>query len=206
VRRAAFRDETYWARPVPGFGDPHARVLVVGLAPAAHGANRTGRMFTGDGTGGAGDFLMAALQRAGFSNRSASTHTGDGLRLTNVYVTAAVRCAPPGNKPLPDEIRACNKHLEHEVRLLPHLRVVVALGHLAWNAWFQLMARTGGVVRPRPRFGHGTVARLDEPKLALVGCYHPSRQNTSTGRLTPAMYDTIFKNIVPQCLSVPFGV
>lgn len=205
-KRRAYRADTYWGLPVPGLGDPDATVLILGLAPAAHGANRTGRMFTGDGSGGAGDFLMAALHRAGFSNRSGSTRTDDGLRLTNVYVTAAVRCAPPDNKPLPDEIRACNRHLEHEVRLLPHLRVVVTLGQIAWNAWFQLMARTGAVVRPRPRFGHATVAWLDKPNMALVGCYHPSRQNTSTGRLTPEMYDTVFKNIVPQCLVGSLGV
>src|SRR5829696_7219016 len=134
-KRRAFRDDTYWARPVPGFGDPHARLVLIGLAPAAHGANRTGRVFTGDGIGASGDFLMAALHRAGFANISTSRHPDDGLRLTDAYIAAAVRCAPPDNKPLPSEVAACAGHLEAEVAALPRLQVVVALGKIAWDAW-----------------------------------------------------------------------
>lgn len=214
VRRAAYRDDEYWGRPVPGFGDPAARVLLLGLAPAAHGANRTGRVFTGDGAGGSGDFLMAALHRAGFANLPTSVHPDDGLRLRDVYIAATVRCAPPDNKPLPSEVQACADHLDAEVAALPRLSVVVTLGKIAWDAWFQHLARHGVARRPRPAFGHGAVVDLaaavgtegtvlsvlrSAPVAGrrsgvrtVIGCYHPSRQNTNTGKLTPPMYDAIF--------------
>ena len=156
-KRAAYRQQEYWGKPVPGFGDARARVLILGLAPAAHGANRTGRVFTGDGIGGSGDFLIAALNRAGFANISTSTHADDGLVLKDAYIVAAVRCAPPDNKPLPDEIAACADHLDAELAALPRLRVVVALGKIAWDAWFQHLARRGHTMRPRPAFAHGAV-------------------------------------------------
>jgi uracil-DNA glycosylase family 4 len=202
-KRAAYRDDAYWGKPVPGFGDPAARVLILGLAPAAHGANRTGRVFTGDGTGGSGDFLMAALNRAGFANRTTSTHVHDGLRLNDAYIIAAVRCAPPENKPTPAEIAACADHLDAEVAALPRLHVVVALGKIAWDTWFQHLARRGVSVRPRPAFGHGamfsstlgTPGTLGTLGILAVGCYHPSRQNTNTGKVTPAMYDDIFNQV-----------
>jgi uracil-DNA glycosylase len=200
-KRAAYRDEEYWGRPVPGFGDSRGRLLLLGLAPAAHGANRTGRVFTGDGVGGSGDFLIAALHRAGFANLTTSTRPDDGLQLTDAYIIAAVRCAPPDNKPLPEEIAACADHLDAELALLTRLQVVVALGKIAWDAWFQRLARHGHAVRPRPPFGHGAMFE-DKPKGVkgnggvggvLIGCYHPSRQNTNTGKLTPPMYDEIFR-------------
>ena len=193
-KRAAYRDELYWGRPVPGFGDPNARVLLLGLAPAAHGANRTGRVFTGDGVGGSGDFLMAALNRAGFANIGTSHHVNDGLTLRDVYIAATVRCAPPDNKPTPGEIAACADHLDAEVAALPRLRVVVTLGKIAWDAWFQHLARKGTVIRPRPAFGHGQIYRV-AGGLTVVGCFHPSRQNTNTGKLTPAMYDKVFAQL-----------
>jgi uracil-DNA glycosylase family 4 len=197
-KKRAYRDDTYWGRPVPGFGDPHARLLLVGLAPAAHGANRTGRVFTGDGIGGSGDFLMAALSRIGFANRPTSTHADDGLRLTDAFISMAVRCAPPANKPAPDEIARCLDHLEAEVAQLPRLRVVVALGQIGFDAWLQLLKRRGArVPSPRPRFGHGESVRIDAGTSGmpewLVGCYHPSRQNTNTGKLTAEMMDAAFK-------------
>lgn len=203
VRKAAFKNDVYWARPVPGFGDPDARVLIVGLAPAAHGANRTGRVFTGDGVGASGDFLMAALKRAGFANISTSQRTDDGLKLTDVYIAAAVRCAPPGNKPLPEEVERCLPHLVNEVAHLPNLRVVVALGKIAWDAWLTTWARQGVVFRPKPQFGHGVVVRAPESTTktsdsrlqTLVGVYHPSRQNTNTGVLTARMYDDVFRTV-----------
>jgi uracil-DNA glycosylase family 4 len=182
-KRAAFRDETYWGRPVGGFGDPAARVLLLGLAPAAHGANRTGRVFTGDRSG---DFLFGALHRTGYANRPVSRHRGDGLKLTDCFITAAVRCAPPANKPLPQERDNCAHWLRAELALLPNLRVVVCLGAFAWAAALRHFAAG---VRPRPRFGHATEARTDE--LTLIGCFHPSQQNTFTGRLTPAMLDAV---------------
>jgi len=191
-KRRAFRDDVYWGRPVPGFGDPRARLLIVGLAPAAHGANRTGRVFTGDGAGGSGDFLMAALHRAGFANLPTSRHPGDGLRLRDAFVTAAVRCAPPANKPLPGEIANCLAHLDEEAAALPRVRVVVALGRIAFDAWLRLEQARGADVRPRPAFGHG--ARHQRPDgRTLIGSYHPSRQNTHTGRLTAAMMDQVFR-------------
>lgn len=194
VKKAAFRDDVYWARPVPGFGDPHARVLILGLAPAAHGANRTGRVFTGDGVGASGDFLMAALKRAGFANISTSQRTDDGLTLRDVYIAAAVRCAPPANKPLPEEVDRCLPHLINEVAALTRLHVVVALGKIAWDAWLKLLlARGDELPRPRPAFAHGATWTHDG--ITLVGAYHPSRQNTNTGKLTPQMYHAVFRTV-----------
>lgn len=208
TRKAAFRQEVYWARPVPGFGDPQARVLILGLAPAAHGANRTGRVFTGDGVGASGDFLMAALKRAGFANISTSQRVDDGLQLSDAYIAAAVRCAPPANKPLPEEITRCLPHLANETAHLPRLQVVVALGKIAWDAYLKLLMMRGEELpRPRPVFGHGTIVHLSTPApqhpstaappppRTLVGVYHPSRQNTNTGVLTPKMYDTVFRAV-----------
>ena len=204
ARKAAFRNDTYWARPVPGFGDPRARVLILGLAPAAHGANRTGRVFTGDGVGASGDFLVSALKRAGFANIATSQRVDDGLRLTDVYIAAAVRCAPPANKPLPEEVDRCLPHLVDEVAALPHLQVVVALGKIAWDAWLKVLTlRDVPIPKPRPAFGHGAVMHL-APGTAtpgtlapgtVFGLYHPSRQNTNTGLLTPRMYDTVFRRV-----------
>lgn len=188
-KKRAHRDEVYWGRPVPGFGDPAARILIVGLAPAAHGANRTGRVFTGDSSG---HFLMGALHRAGLANRPSSTHASDGLRLTGVYISAAVRCAPPDNKPLPSEIDACLPFLAAEINLLEHMRVVVALGRIAFDATLRVLGSTGQSLRPRPAFGHGFVHSLGPALPVLVASYHPSRQNTNTGRLTQAMFDHVF--------------
>lgn len=193
MKKRAHRDDTYWARPVPGFGDPAARMLVLGLAPAAHGANRTGRVFTGDGTGGSGDFLMAALYAAGFASQPFSRDADDGLALTDAYISAAVRCAPPDNKPTPEEITRCLDHLVAEVGALPRLSVVVALGGIAFAAWLKVMERLGSPVRPRPAFGHGVVASMPDGHPLLVGCYHPSRQNTNTGRLTQPMMRDVFR-------------
>jgi uracil-DNA glycosylase family 4 len=194
VKKTAFRDDTYWARPVPGFGDPDARLLILGLAPAAHGANRTGRVFTGDGVGASGDFLMAALKRAGFANIATSQRTDDGLTLTDAYIAATVRCAPPDNKPRPEEIGRCLVHLQHETAHLPRVRVVVALGKIAWDAWLKLLAMNGDrLPRPRPAFGHGET--WTHRGITLVGAYHPSRQNTNTGLLTPKMYDEVFRKV-----------
>ncbi len=181
---ARFRDETYWARPVPGFGDPDARILVVGLAPAAHGGNRTGRVFTGDASG---DFLWAALHRAGLSDRPASRRADDGLTLTDVYVAAAVRCAPPDNKPTPAERDECAPFLIRELGLLVNVRAVLALGSYAWDAALRTFAADGYRPPRKPRFGHGAVAEVGPYRL--VGSYHPSQQNTFTGTLTPAMFD-----------------
>jgi uracil-DNA glycosylase family 4 len=189
-KRAAFRDEEYWARPVPGFGDPAARVLLVGLAPAAHGGNRTGRVFTGDRSG---DFLFAALHRTGFANRAESVRADDGLRMRDAYVAAAVRCAPPANKPTPAERDACLPYLVREMQLLTRMRVVVALGAFGYGAaWAALRdARLDGVELParRPRFGHG--AEVTCGAVTVIGAFHPSQQNTFTGRLTPAMFDAV---------------
>lgn len=191
-KRRAFRDDTYWARPVPGFGDPRARLLLLGLAPAAHGANRTGRVFTGDGAGGSGDFLMAALHRAGFASLPTSRHAADGLALTDAFIAAAVRCAPPDNRPTPEEIGNCLSHLEAEIDALPRVRVVVALGRIGFDAYVQLLKRRGMTLRPRPRFAHGSLNRLPEGPT-LIGCYHPSRQNTNTGKLTARMMDDVLR-------------
>jgi uracil-DNA glycosylase family 4 len=189
-KRASFADEEYWGRPVPGFGDPAARVLVLGLAPAAHGGNRTGRVFTGDRSG---DWLFAALHRAGFANQPTSVHRDDGLRLRGAWVTAAVRCAPPANKPTPQERDTCLPWTVAELDHLADLRVVVCLGAFAWDAALRLRAALGHPrPRPRPRFGHEAVFD-DGAWLALLGCFHPSQQNTFTGRLTEPMLDDVFR-------------
>lgn len=201
--RAAFRDETYWARPVPGFGDERAGVAVVGLAPAAHGANRTGRMFTGDPSG---DFLFAALHRTGFANQARATGRDDGMRLTGMRLVAPVRCAPPDNRPTPAERRRCAPYLARELELLaPTVRVAVALGAIGWNALLATLGEQGWAVpRPRPRFAHAaevTLARADDggpgpvarSTLTVLGCYHVSPHNTYTGRLTAAMLDEVLR-------------
>jgi uracil-DNA glycosylase family 4 len=187
-KKAAHRGEEYWGRPVPGFGDPQARLLLLGLAPAAHGANRTGRVFTGDGSG---DFLMGALHRAGFANLPTSRHAGDGLRLTDAFISAAVRCAPPQNKPSRQEIQRCSAHLAAEFAALPRVKVIVALGRIGFDAAVRLLARSGLTFTRKPRFGHGTV-NPTEGGPVLMASYHPSRQNTNTGKLTPAMLDEVF--------------
>jgi len=192
VKKRAHRDEIYWGKPVPGFGDPDARMLLVALAPAAHGANRTGRVFTGDGPGGSGDFLMAALHRAGFANIPTARHVGDGLTLTDAFIAAAVRCAPPDNKPTTEEIANCLTHLDAEIAALPRVRVVVALGKIGFDAYLRLLKTRGVVLRPRPAFGHGVVHPLPNGQT-LIGCYHPSRQNTNTGKLDARMMDNVFK-------------
>ena len=187
-KRASFAGEQYWGRPIPGFGDPAARVLILGLAPAAHGANRTGRVFTGDRSG---DFLFDALHRTGFANQPESHHAGDGLALRDAWITAAVRCAPPANKPTPEERDTCLPYARRELALLQSVRVIVCLGTFAWDAALRILAGGGVTVpRPRPRFGHGTELELpDTPRL--LGCFHPSQQNTFTGVLTPPMIDTV---------------
>ncbi len=189
-KRRQFRDWTYWGRPIPGFGDPKARLFVVGLAPAAHGGNRTGRVFTGDRSG---DWLYEALHRFGFANQPESTHKGDGLALADCYIAAAVRCAPPGNKPTPDEFEACRPYLVEELRLLKRLHVVVALGKIAFDQYLKTCRETGRPVSsPLPRFGHG--ARYSLPwGVTLIGSYHPSQQNTFTGKLTRPMFHSVFK-------------
>ena len=192
VKRAAYRGDTYWAKPVPGFGDPQARVLVLGLAPAAHGANRTGRVFTGDGGGGSGDFLMAAMHRNGFASIPTSQSIDDGLQLRGAFIAAAVRCAPPDNKPTPEEIVACQSHLEAELDELKNVRIVVALGRIAFDVWWKLMAGRGLAVKPRPVFAHGAVYKLAGGPI-VIASYHPSRQNTHTGKLTPQMLSSIFR-------------
>jgi uracil-DNA glycosylase family 4 len=183
---ARFRHESYWGRPVPGFGDPDARILLVGLAPAAHGGNRTGRIFTGDASG---DFLFAALYRAGLANQPESRRADDGLALIDAYVAAAVRCAPPANKPLPEERDNCAPYLERELALLHHVRVVVALGAYGWDAALRALAANGHRLPTKPRFGHG--AAVDVGPYRLIGAYHPSQQNTFTGKLTPRMLDDV---------------
>ncbi len=190
VRR--YRDEEYWGRPLPGFGDPKARLLIVGLAPAAHGGNRTGRIFTGDRSG---DFLFAALHRAGLANQPISRHRSDGLRIRDCYITAAVRCAPPGNKPTPKEQATCRPYLIREIRLLTRVQVVVVLGRIAFDAFLRAWVEAGrSLTARRPLFGHGTASELPDGTW-LLASYHPSQQNTQTGRLTAAMFDHIFSRV-----------
>ena len=186
VKVARFRDETYWARPVPGFGDPDARILLLGLAPAAHGGNRTGRVFTGDASG---DFLFAALHAVGLADRPASRRAGDGLTLFDTYITASVRCAPPANKPTIEERDTCAPWLALEVGLLARVRVIVALGAFGWDAGLRVLAERGHAIRPKPRFGHGAEVAIGP--YVLLGTYHPSQQNTFTGRLTPPMLEAV---------------
>ena len=186
-KRAAFRNDDYWGKPVPGFGDPNARLLIVGLAPAAHGANRTGRMFTGDRSG---DWLYRALFKAGIASQQESEHVDDGMRLTGAFISAIVRCAPPGNKPTGEEQRMCRPWLEREIALLPDLQAILALGGLAFGQVVRILADSGAQVpRPRPRFGHGVEVNLRS--LVVVGSYHPSQQNTFTGRLTEVMLEDV---------------
>ncbi|HTP11845.1 MAG TPA: uracil-DNA glycosylase [Anaerolineae bacterium] len=188
-KRRAFREEAYWGGPLPGFGDPDAHLLIVGLAPAAHGGNRTGRMFTGDRSG---DFLYAALHRAGFANQPIATSRDDGLQLSDVYIAASGRCAPPDNKPTREELDNCRPYLIEELRLLKNARVIVALGKIAFdNVLLALADRGVAIPKPRPAFGHEAIYRLDD--YTLIGSYHPSQRNTQTGLLTPAMFDRVFR-------------
>ncbi len=186
-KRRAFADWEYWGRPVPGFGDPYARIWIIGLAPAAHGANRTGRVFTGDRSG---DFLFAALHRAGLANQPTSVSRDDGLKLSDVYISATARCAPPGNKPLPGEIANCAEYLDDEWRLLKQKRVLLALGKIGWDACSRAAARHGAVGDASIGFAHGATRRLSD-SLTLIGSYHVSQQNTFTGKLTETMFDKI---------------
>lgn len=188
-KRAAYRDQEYWGRPVPGFGDRRARVLVLGLAPAAHGANRTGRVFTGDGSA---DFLMNAMHGEGFASLSTSRSAKDGLKLTDAYISAVVRCAPPENKPTLKEIENCQLHLEAELAVLTNLRIVVALGKIAFDTYWRVVTGRELTPRPRPRFAHGFVFQAENVPSLIVS-YHPSQQNTNTGKLTPGMLADVFK-------------
>jgi len=190
-KRAAFADQNYWGRPVPGFGDAHARLLIVGLAPAAHGGNRTGRIFTGDRSG---DFLFAALHSLGLSNRSTSVHRGDGLTLRDVYIGAVNRCAPPGNRPSPHERDQCLPYLATEIRSLDRLRVLLALGAFAWDGCLRALAMDGHAPGRKPAFGHGAEAVVGP--YSLLGSFHPSQQNTFTGKLTPPMLEQVLRRAV----------
>lgn len=188
-KRKSYAEEVYWGRAVAGFGDPQASIWIVGLAPGAHGANRTGRVFTGDRSG---DFLYAGLHRAGLANQARSIDRGDGLRLQGVYISAAVRCAPPGNQPTPNEIRRCQPWMEREAALLSKVRVLLALGAIAWSSALALMASRGfESQKPKPKFAHGAQLRVGD--RWLLGCYHVSQQNTFTGRLTPGMFDQVLQ-------------
>ena len=189
-KRRAYAEEDYWGRPVPNFGDPQARLLIVGLAPAAHGANRTGRMFTGDRSG---DWLYRALHKAGFANQAAATAIDDGLELDNCAITAACHCAPPDNKPTPDEMRRCRHFIEETIDLLP-VCVFLALGQIGWRAVVDEALRRGWLSGRRPKFGHAAQAPLADDRW-LIGSYHPSQQNTFTGRLTEAMFDQVFRAV-----------
>lgn len=202
VKRASFRSEDYWGRPVPGLGPADARIAVVGLAPAAHGGNRTGRVFTGDRSG---DWIFAALWRVGLANQPTSTHIGDGLELTDVRVAASVRCAPPANKPTPQERDTCSPWLARELELLPRLRVAVVLGGFGWTALWPVLLRAGyEIPRPRPKFGHGVEVELSGPRgpLTLLGSYHVSQQNTFTGTLTEPMLDAVLSRAVELAATV----
>jgi len=188
-KRRAYLEWEYWGKPIAGFGDAKAYLWIIGLAPAAHGGNRTGRVFTGDRSG---DFLYAGLHRKGFANQATSVKVGDGLELRDCYISATVRCAPPGNKPLPEEILNCAAYLDEEWRLLRNKRVILALGKIAWDAAIALAARQGCLIsKPRPAFGHG--AEVDLGKIVLIGSYHVSQQNTFTGKLTTAMFDEVLE-------------
>jgi uracil-DNA glycosylase family 4 len=199
VKRRAFRDWEYWGKAVPGFGDPRAQLFILGLAPAAHGANRTGRVFTGDRSG---DFLYAALHKAGFANQPTSLHREDGLKLKNAYIAASVRCAPPANKPLPEEIVNCRPYFERELEILKP-RVVLALGKIAWDAYLELLKQQGKIAsRAKFVFGHGAEERPMNGGPVLVGVYHPSQQNTQTGKVTATMYAKVLRRI-RQLLTVP---
>ncbi|HEY6385963.1 MAG TPA: uracil-DNA glycosylase [Candidatus Acidoferrum sp.] len=191
-KRRAFREWTYWGKPVPGFGDPNAALLILGLAPAAHGANRTGRVFTGDRSG---EFLYAALYKAGFANQPISLRRDDGLRLKNAYIAATIRCAPPANKPLPSEIMNCRSYLVRELEIL-QTRAVLALGKIAWDAYLEILKQRGLIAsRAAFHFAHGAETELPEGGPRLFGVYHPSQQNTQTGRVTPAMYSQVLARI-----------
>ncbi|OFW36220.1 MAG: uracil-DNA glycosylase [Acidobacteria bacterium RIFCSPLOWO2_12_FULL_60_22] len=190
-KRRAYRDWQYWGKPVPGFGDSKARLLVIGLAPAAHGGNRTGRVFTGDSSG---DLLYGTLYQTGFANQPQSVSREDGLRLQDAYVTAAARCAPPGNKPLPEEFRNCREYLEREIALLREVKVVVALGKIAFDTYLAILRDRGQIASRGPfRFSHGAVYKFPPPLPTLIASYHPSRQNTQTGKLTRAMFVRVFR-------------
>ena len=192
IKRRAYREWTYWGRPVPGFGDSHAKFLIIGLAPGAHGANRTGRMFTGDRSG---DFLYAQLYRAGFANQPSSRAIDDGLTLRNAYISAAIRCAPPDNKPLPSEVLNCSSYLEQELDLLQP-RVILALGAIAFDTYLRLLVRRGALASRAPyTFAHGIECKLPHPLPPLFASYHPSQQNTQTGRLTAAMFYAVLRRI-----------
>jgi uracil-DNA glycosylase len=191
-KRRAYLDCEYWGKPVPGFGDPDAKLLIIGLAPAAHGGNRTGRVFTGDRSG---DFLFAAMYAAGLANQPTSIHRDDGLRLINSYITATARCAPPENKPLPSEILNCRGYMEREIRILQP-KAVLALGRIAWDAYLEALKQQGLITsRAAYRFAHGAEAQLPQPAPRLFGVYHPSQQNTQTGKVTPAMYAQVLCQI-----------
>jgi uracil-DNA glycosylase family 4 len=193
VKRRAYQEQTYWGKPVPGFGDPNARLLLIGLAPAAHGGNRTGRVFTGDRSG---DFLFAALHRSGFANQPASTHRDDGLQLNGAYITAVLHCAPPANKPGPAELDRCRDYLVRELRALTRVRAVLALGRIAFDEYLKTLRLMGWLpARPGLRFEHGGSYLLPGALPLLYAAYHPSQQNTQTGRLTPAMFDEVLTKV-----------
>jgi uracil-DNA glycosylase family 4 len=191
IKRRAYRDQEYWGKPVPAFGDPEARVLILGLAPGAHGSNRTGRMFTGDASG---NILYRALHKSGFASQPESVSREDGLELHDAFITASARCAPPGNKPTPEELRNCRPFFERELDLLPNVKVVVALGKIAFDTYLDVL-KARGIIRSRAPFvfGHGAEYRTAPGQPLLIACYHPSQQNTSTGKLTEKMLIDVFK-------------
>jgi uracil-DNA glycosylase family 4 len=192
-KKRAYKDETYWGKPVPSYGDNHARLFIIGLAPAAHGGNRTGRIFTGDSSG---DFLFDALYRFGFSNQATSVHAQDGLKLIDTYITAVAHCAPPGNKPLPGEIENCRPYLMKELEALTGIRVVLTLGQIAFNEYLKILKTSGKIKKDSGlRFGHGLQFQLNNHLPTLFSSYHPSQQNTRTGKLTPPMFDKVISHI-----------